>query len=124
MLGSKRLIAFIPTVKPAEAKAFYQDVLGLRFIREDQVAVVFDANGTMLRITIVPEFTPYPFTVAGWSVPNIEEIVTALAEKGIAFERYSFMEQDSLGIWTSSAGTKVAWFKDPDGNLLSVSQHM
>jgi catechol 2,3-dioxygenase-like lactoylglutathione lyase family enzyme len=124
MLGSKRLIAFIPTVKPAEAKAFYQDVLGLRFIREDQVAVVFDANGTMLRITIVPEFTPYPFTVAGWSVLNIEEIVTALAEKGIAFERYSFMEQDSLGIWTSSAGTKVAWFKDPDGNLLSVSQHM
>jgi catechol 2,3-dioxygenase-like lactoylglutathione lyase family enzyme len=124
MLGTKKLIAFIPTTKAAEAKAFYQDVLGLRFIREDQVAVVFDANGTMLRVTIVPEFTPYPFTVAGWSVLNIEEVVTALAEKGIAFERYSFMEQDSLGIWTSPGGTKVAWFKDPDGNVLSVSQHM
>jgi catechol 2,3-dioxygenase-like lactoylglutathione lyase family enzyme len=124
MLGTKKLIAFIPTVKPAEAKAFYQDVLGLRFIREDQVAVVFDANGTMLRITIVPQFAPYPFTVGGWSVLNIEEVVTALAEKGVAFERYGFMEQDGLGIWTSSAGTKVAWFKDPDGNLLSVSQHM
>ena len=124
MLGSMKLITFIPTTNAAKAKAFYQDVLGLRFIREDQFAVVFDANGTMLRITIVPQFTPHPFTVAGWAVLNIEEAVAALAEKGVAFERYSFMEQDSLGIWSSPGGAKVAWFKDPDGNILSVSQHI
>src|SRR5215510_6962965 len=122
MLGTKRLIAFIPTTTAAEAKAFYQDVLGLRFIREDQFAVVFDANGTMLRIAIVPEFKPHPFTVAGWSVVNIEEAVAGLTEKGVVFERYGFMEQDKLGIWSSPGGAKVAWFKDPDGNILSVSQ--
>ena len=124
MLGSKKIIAFIPTNDPKKAKAFYKEVLGLRFIREDQFAVVFDANGTMLRVTIVPKFTPHPFTIAGWEVLNIEEVVVALEAKGVSFERFDFMEQDSHGIWTTSGGTKVAWFKDHDGNILSVSQHM
>ena len=69
------------------------------------------------------EFTPHPFTLLGWEVTGIEKEVAALAEAGVVFERYGFFEQDALGIWTAPNGDKVAWFKDPDGNTLSVSQH-
>jgi catechol 2,3-dioxygenase-like lactoylglutathione lyase family enzyme len=123
MLGSKNIVAFIPTLDPKKAKQFYQQVLGLRLVSEDQFAVVFDANGIMLRVTPAPEFKPDPFTVLGWQVTNIEEIVPGLQKKGVIFERYGFLKQDDLGIWSAPGGAKVAWFKDPDGNLLSVSQH-
>lgn len=122
MLSGKELKAFIPTVKPAEAKKFYQNILGLEFIYEDEYAIEFNANGTLLRVTIVPELKPHPFTVLGWNVDDIFSIIKALNNKGVNFERYDFLKQDSLGIWNSPGGSLIAWFKDPDGNLLSLTQ--
>ncbi len=122
MLSNQKLKAFIPTINPERAKAFYGEVLGLKFIYQDNFAVEFDADGTSLRINIVRDLHPHPFTVLGWDVKNINLYIEALVKKGIRFERYDFIEQDELGIWTSPSGSKVAWFKDPDGNLLSLSE--
>lgn len=97
-------------------------MLGLRFVSQDPFALVMDANGTMLRLAIAQSFTPAPFTVLGWEVANIAETVAELANKGVIFERFSGMQQDRLGIWNSPSGARVAWFKDPDGNVLSLSQ--
>ena len=123
MLGTKDIVAFIPTRDAKKVKLFYQEILGLRLVSEDPFALVFDANGTMLRVTPVPELTPQQFTILGWQATNIEETVSGLQKKGVAFERYGFLQQDDLGIWSAPGGAKVAWFKDPDGNILSVSQH-
>ena len=78
----------------------------------------------MVRISKAPDFKPAKFTILGWQVSGIEDVVRALTEKGVRFERYDFFEQDALGIWAAPGGDKVAWFKDPDGNILSVSQHV
>ena len=124
MLGSEKLVAFVATADPSGAKAFYRDSLGLSLVSEDSFAVVFDANGTMLRLAIVKEVIAPPYTVLGWVVDDIEAVVKRLQSAGVKFEYYpQFMKQDELGIWTAPAGTRVAWFKDPDGNTLSVSQH-
>lgn len=123
MLGSARIVAFVPTRDAKRARAFYEGVLGLRLVSEDRFATVFDANGIMLRVTNAPKFEPHLFTILGWDVSRIEEAVSGLQAKGVSFERYSGLDQDRLGIWTAPGGAKVAWFKDPDGNLLSVSQH-
>lgn len=123
MLASSPIIAFVVTSDPSRAKAFYRDVLGLVLISEDEFAVVFDANGTMLRVAIISKVVPAPYTVLGWKVDDIGAVVRGLASKGVTFERYPWMEQDELGIWSAPSGAKVAWFKDLDGNLLSVSQH-
>ncbi len=122
MLADKKLKAFVPTVKPNEAKSFYQDVLGLKLLSEDNFALEFDANGTLLRITTVQDLTPQPFTVLGWNVGNIVAIIKQLNDKNVFCERYGFFEQDDFGIWTSPNGSKVAWFKDPDGNVLSLTE--
>jgi predicted enzyme related to lactoylglutathione lyase len=122
MLANKELKAFVPTVKPAEAKKFYNDILGLTLLSEDNYALEFNANGTLLRVSIVPELTPYPFTVLGWNIEDISSVIKSLNEKGITFEKYGFLQQDNLGIWTSPNGSKVAWFKDPDGNVLSLTE--
>ena len=125
MLGSKTIVAFVPSKDPAKARPFYEKILGLRFISEDPFATVFDANGITLRIanvSTVPEFKPAPFTILGWHVSDIENTVRSLQKAGVKFERYSGMQQDALGIWNSPSGAKVAWFKDPDGNILSVTQ--
>jgi len=125
MLNDKKIIAFIPTLDFDKARAFYVDVLGLRFVDNDGFAMVLDANGTMIRVAKVqPDFKPAQFTILGWHVSEIEKVVSTLTEKGVVFERYGFFEQDSLGIWSAPGGAKVAWFKDPDGNVLSVSQHV
>lgn len=123
MLGSEKIIGFVPTRDAKKAKQFYQNVLGLKLVSEDQFAVIFDANGTMLRVTPVPEFKPDPFTMLGWEVTDIQKTVSGLRQRGVMFEEYGFLKQDELGIWTAPGGARVAWFKDPDGNLLSVSQH-
>jgi catechol 2,3-dioxygenase-like lactoylglutathione lyase family enzyme len=123
MLGSTNIVAFVPTKDAEKARAFYVDVLGLRFIKDDGFAMVFDANGIMVRVARAL-FTPAQFTILGWRVKNIEKTVAGLQEKGVHFERFGFLEQDALGIWTAPTGDKVAWFKDPDGNVLSVSQHV
>ena len=122
MLAHKELKAFVPTVKPGEAKKFYQDILGLTLQSEDNYALEFNANGTSLRVTIVPQLTPQAFTVLGWNVEDISSTIKSLNEKGVVCEKYAFLEQDSLGIWTAPGGAKVAWFKDPDGNVLSLSE--
>ncbi len=124
MLADEKIIGFVPITDPARAKAFYAEKLGLRFVSEDAFAVVFDANGNMLRLTRVQEVKPQPFTVLGWQVSDIVATVKQLQSAGVQFERYgSFLQQDELGIWDAPGGNRVAWFKDPDGNTLSVSQH-
>ncbi len=123
MLASSSIVAFVATTDPSRAKAFYRDVLGLLLISEDEYALVFDAHGTMLRVAIVGEIVLAPYTVLGWQVGDIDATVRGLAAKLVKFERYAWMEQDDLGIWSAPSGAKVAWFKDPDGSLLSVSQH-
>lgn len=123
MLGSARIVAFVPTRDAKNARAFYEGVLGLRLVSEDRFATVFDANGIMLRVVNAPRFEPHPFTILGWEVPRIEVAVSGLRAKGVSFERYSGLDQDPQGIWTAPGGAKVAWFKDPDGNVLSVTQH-
>jgi catechol 2,3-dioxygenase-like lactoylglutathione lyase family enzyme len=123
MLGAINIVAFVPTKDAEKAKAFYVGVLGLRFVKDDGFALVLDANGIMVRVAKA-EFTPAPFTILGWQVTDIEKIVAALQAEGVRFERFGFFEQDKLGIWTAPSGDKVAWFKDPDGNVLSVSQHV
>jgi catechol 2,3-dioxygenase-like lactoylglutathione lyase family enzyme len=124
MLGAINIVAFVPTRDSGKARAFYEGVLGLRFIKDDGFALVLDANGIMVRVAKAPEFKPAPFTILGWQVTGIEKVVTALQEKGVHFEIFGFLEQDKLGIWTAPSGDKVAWFKDPDGNILSVSEHV
>ena len=122
MLSDKKLKAFIPTVMPDKAKLFYRDILDLKLLSEDNYALEFEANGTLLRITIVNELKPHPFTVLGWDVDNISATIKSLNEKGVVCEKYDFLEQDNLGVWTAPRGAKVAWFKDPDGNVLSLSE--
>jgi catechol 2,3-dioxygenase-like lactoylglutathione lyase family enzyme len=123
VLGSINIVAFVPTKDAEKAKAFYVGVLGLRFVKDDGFALVLDANGIIIRVAKA-EFTPAPFTILGWQVADIEKLVAGLQAKGVRFERFGFFEQDALGIWTAPSGDKVAWFKDPDGNVLSVSQHV
>jgi catechol 2,3-dioxygenase-like lactoylglutathione lyase family enzyme len=122
MLSDQNLKAFVPTKKPNEAKLFYRDILGLKLLSEDNYALEFDANGTLLRVTIVPSLTPHPFTILGWNVDDIVSLIRELNSKNVVFERYNFLDQDNLGIWTSPNGSKVAWFKDPDGNILSLTE--
>lgn len=124
MLGSTNIVAFVPTRDAGKARAFYEGVLGLRFVKDDGFAMVLDANGIMIRVAKVPQFTPAQFTILGWQVSEIENVVRGLQEKGVQFEIFGFFKQDDLGIWTAPTGDKVAWFKDPDGNILSVSQHV
>jgi catechol 2,3-dioxygenase-like lactoylglutathione lyase family enzyme len=123
VLADKNIIAMVPITNGERARAFYVDTLGLRFVKDDGFAVVIDANGNMLRLTKMHEVKPQPFTVLGWEVSNVEDAVRTLQSKGVSFELFhDFMKQDELGIWTAPDGTKVAWFKDPDGNMLSVTQ--
>lgn len=118
------LMAFINVRDADPARAFYRDVLGLRLLSEQlPFALVFDANGVVLRIAIDRESMPARGTVLGWRVPDIVAAVQDLVTAGVSLERYSFLQQDENGIWSSPSGSRVAWFKDPDGNVLSVSQH-
>ena len=121
-LGKAQIIAFAATTNPAKAKAFYCDALGLRLVSEDNFALVFDADGTMLRVQNVQKVTVSPYTSLGWTVSNIVEKVNQLTGAGIAFERYPGMSQDSVGIWKSPAGAKIAWFKEPEGNTFSLTE--
>lgn len=117
------VVTFLLTQNPDAALAFYRDKLGLRFLRDDGFALVFDIDGVMLRIGKVPSFTPAQNTVLGWEARDIVATIQSLGTKGIAFERYPNMGQDDDGVATFPNGDKVAWFKDPDGNVLSISQH-
>jgi catechol 2,3-dioxygenase-like lactoylglutathione lyase family enzyme len=123
MAKLNKIVAFIATRNGDKAKAFYQEKLGLEFVNDDGFALVFNIDGTMLRIARVKEFSPFPFTVLGWEVTAIEKAVADLSQKGVTFEHFPGLSQDEQGIWAAPGGAKVAWFKDPDGNVLSLSQH-
>lgn len=120
MLESAKIMAFVGITDVARARAFYEGTLGLPVVSDDPFALVFDVNGTTLRAAKVGAAAPPPYTTLGWTVADVEGTVRALTAKGVAFERYPGMEQYALGIWQVHGG-KVAWFKDPDGNLLSLS---
>jgi catechol 2,3-dioxygenase-like lactoylglutathione lyase family enzyme len=122
MLGSSKVVAFVATAAPARARAFYANTLGLSLVSEDSFALVFDAGGTMLRVSIVQEVRPAGYTVLGWMVPDISVAVRDLAQRGVALQRYDGLNQDAQGIWTAPGGARVAWFHDPDGNTLSLTQ--
>jgi catechol 2,3-dioxygenase-like lactoylglutathione lyase family enzyme len=121
VLGQASFVGFIPVRDPAIARAFYEGTLGLLVLDENPAALVLDANGTMLRVTPVPEFAVQPFTIAGWQVADIDTTVRALAGRGVEFSRYEGIDQDELGVWVTPGGDRVAWFKDPDGNTLSLT---
>jgi catechol 2,3-dioxygenase-like lactoylglutathione lyase family enzyme len=122
MIDTSKVIAFVATADGARAKAFYVDVLGARFVADEPHALVLDLNGTMLRVQKVQSVTPQPFTVLGWEVRGIERVMASLVGRGVAFERYGFLDQDERGVWTTPDGAKIAWFKDPDGNTLSLTE--
>ena len=122
-LGEHPLIGFVPCTDRARARAFYEDTLGMALRKDDGFALVFGVGDRMLRVVGVGEFTPQPFTVLGWDVPDITVAVAELTAKGVEFLRYAHFEQDADGVWLAPSGDKVAWFHDPDGNVLSVSSH-
>ncbi|WP_047491589.1 VOC family protein [Terriglobus sp. TAA 43] len=119
-----KLIGFAPITDADRAKAFYADVLGLTFVGDDGFALIFRSGANMVRLAKMPKVEPAQFTILGWETTSIEDDVQSLTSKGVEFSRFGFMEQDALGIWTAPGGDKVAWFKDPDGNTLSLSQHI
>jgi catechol 2,3-dioxygenase-like lactoylglutathione lyase family enzyme len=123
MLAASKIMGFIPTIDTRKARAFYEGKLGFQFVSEDQFALVVKAGETMIRIAPTKDFTPEPHTILGWQVSNIESVVDWLQARGIATEKYPFVADRERGIWASPTGDKVAWFKDPDGNTLSLSQH-
>jgi catechol 2,3-dioxygenase-like lactoylglutathione lyase family enzyme len=121
-LGSAAVMTFGATADAVRARDFYETTLGLTFVEDGPFALVFDLNGTMLRIQKVEALTPAPYTSLGWQVGDIAAQVRDLSSRGVAFERYDWMSQDELDIWTTPEGSKIAWFKDPDSNLLSLTQ--
>lgn len=122
MLKSSPVIAFAAAADLSRARAFYEQVLGLPVVEQNDYACVLDANGTMLRVTAVPEVARPGYTVLGWRVTDITATVRGLAAKGVVFQRYDGMDVDDDGIWTTPGGDQVAWFPDPDGNILSLTQ--
>lgn len=124
ILGGSEVIAFAPTTDPAKARSFYEGVLGLRLVADEKpFSLVFDLSGIMLRVTTVQELKPQPFTVLGWRVADIQKSVDQLVAAGVTFERYPGLnDSDPRGIWNAPGGARIAWFKDPDQNVLSVVQ--
>ncbi len=124
MLKDCAVVAFVGVADLVRARAFYEGLLGLDIVSADDFAIEAKASGTTLRITKVPAVTPAAYTIAGFAINGIDDTVDGLAARGVMFERYAFLgaAQNAKGIWTSPSGAKVAWFKDPDGNLLSISK--
>ena len=124
MLRDQKLKAFIPTVDPDKAKRFYVNLLGFTLLSEDYYGMELELNGSLLRIATVEQFKPHPFTVLGLEVDDLSSLITSLVRKGVVFEIYNIIDQDKSGIWNAPGGGKVAWFKDPDGNLLSLTEYV
>ena len=123
MLASAKMVGFVPTNDYDEARAFYEGKLGFQFVSLDQFALVLTIGGHKIRIAKISNFTPLQGTILGWEVENIEAVAAWLRNRGVPLENYPFAQDRELGIWTAPSGDKVAWFKDPDGNILSISQH-
>jgi catechol 2,3-dioxygenase-like lactoylglutathione lyase family enzyme len=125
-LTTSEPIAFIPTTDAAAARSFYETALGLNFVSDDNFALVFriGSSQTMLRVARVQSnFTPMPFTIFGWEVDDIHATIADLKTRGVEFLQYDYFKQDEAGVWTAPGGAQVAWFQDPDGNTLSLSNH-
>ena len=122
-LGGHPIVAFVATTDAERARTFYRDTLGLKLASDElPFALVFDAGGIMLRVTLVREIKPAPYTVLGWHVPDAAAAARRLAAAGVRLQRYEGLNQDELGIWHAPSGAQVAWFRDPDGNTLSITQ--
>lgn len=124
MVSSSPVVAFLAVTDASRAREFYESKLSLTFVRDDEFALIFNLNGATLRVvrTDPKTFKPQPFTVLGWEVDNIAAAVRELKKKGVQFMRYDFLEQDGDDVWTAPGGAaKVAWLRDPDGNVLSLS---
>lgn len=122
MLTNAKLMAFVPTGDTVAARAFYERVLGLRFLEEDGFAVTVEANGIRVRLVRIENHKPVQFTILGWEVADIEKAVSDLEGRGVTFQQFGMPNQDARGIWSAPGGARVAWFRDPDGNTLSVTE--
>jgi catechol 2,3-dioxygenase-like lactoylglutathione lyase family enzyme len=122
MLDKSDLISFVATSNATKARKFYEETLGLTFVSGDQFALVFEANGTMLRVQNVDHVNPHAYTSLGWKVADIKKEVRTLSKRGVTFARYEGINQDENGIWTAPSNAKIAWFTDPDGNVLSLTE--
>jgi catechol 2,3-dioxygenase-like lactoylglutathione lyase family enzyme len=125
-LAGADVVAFVPTTDPPRSRQFFETILGLELVSEDAFALVFNAHGTHLRVanvSSVEKFQPAPFTILGWAVSDIDAAVAELTRRGVHFERFTGMNQDKTGIWTSPSKARIAWFKDPEGNVLSLTQY-
>ncbi len=122
VLQGQKLVAFVATTNAPRARTFYEGTLGLPVTSDDDFALVLDAGGTMLRVQKVREATIAPYTALGWEVADARAAVTRLANAGVTFERFPGLLHDDLGIWSSPSGARIAWFKDPGGNVLSLTQ--
>jgi catechol 2,3-dioxygenase-like lactoylglutathione lyase family enzyme len=124
MLNGGQLVGFVLTTDYDKARTFYEGKLGLEFVSLDQFALVLRTGKNNIRISKVANFKPLPSTVLGWDVDDVEAIVRWLQGRGVVTEKYAFVPDQELGVWTAPSGDKVAWFKDPDDNVLSVSHHV
>lgn len=124
MLSSGKMVGFIPTKDYEKARAFYEGKLDFQFVSLDQFALVMLVGGHMVRIVKLPNFTPLQATILGWEVDDVKTVATWLRDRGVETEKYPWIRDKELGIWTPPSGdARIAWFKDPDGNILSISQH-
>ena len=123
MLDRGKMAGFVPTTDYDKARAFYEGKLGFGFVSLDQYALVMSVGGHRIRITKMPNYTPLQGTILGWEVQDIQAVAAWLRDRGVTLEKYPFVQDRDLGIWTAPSGDKVAWFKDPDGNILSIAQH-
>jgi len=124
MLASAKMVGFIPTTDYDKARAFYEGKLEFQFVSLDQFALVMTIGGRKVRISKIPNFKPLQGTILGWEVDNIQSVAAWLRDRGVPPEKFPFAQDQDLGIWTAPNGDQVAWFKDPDGNILGISQHV
>ena len=122
MPGIATTVAFLAAADLDRSTRFLTDVVGLTLLERTPIADVYDAHGTRLRVTLVDHAPQLPFTVLGWEVTDLDAEVDQLQARGATFERFAGMDQDDRGIWTAPGGDRVAWFRDTEGNLLSLSQ--
>lgn len=122
MLRGAALVAFVASSDLDRAAAFYVDLLGLSLIERTPFALLLDGGGTQLRVTRVEGKVSVPYTVLGWSVDDLDAAVEYLRARGVLFTRYAGMEQDRHDAWTAPGGSRIAWFTDPDGNVLSLQE--
>jgi catechol 2,3-dioxygenase-like lactoylglutathione lyase family enzyme len=122
MLGNQNIMAFVATADAAKARPFYETVLGLKVKSEDRYGIMFDSNGIFLRMSVVGTFKPAPYSVLSWVVTDIHAMIAGLSSRGVKFEVFPGLGQGEDGVWVAPDGTKVGWFKDLDGNMLSLTQ--